>query len=123
MTLTGKNRSTKTETCPSATLSTTDPKLTDLGSNQYLRGERKATNHLSHGRASLACTVDTTTHSSSKNTPPPGPGTISYRWGSDRCWLSEWQRAHREAALRGKTRRHLVLLQQAVRIATTACSL
>jgi hypothetical protein len=38
--LTGKNRSTRGKTCPSATLSTTNPKWTDPGSNPGLRGER-----------------------------------------------------------------------------------
>ena len=50
MELTGKNRSTRGETCPSATLSTTNPTWTEQVSNQGLRGERPATNHLSHGR-------------------------------------------------------------------------
>jgi hypothetical protein len=51
MKLTGKNRSTRGETCPSATLSTTNPTGTDPGSNLGLRGERPATNRLSHGTA------------------------------------------------------------------------
>jgi hypothetical protein len=38
------------KTCPSATLSTTNPTWTDLGLNPGLRGERAATNRLSHGR-------------------------------------------------------------------------
>jgi hypothetical protein len=38
-------------TCRSATLSTTNPTWTDLGSNPGLRGERPATNRLSHGTA------------------------------------------------------------------------
>jgi hypothetical protein len=79
MTVTGENWSTGRETCPSGTLSTTDPTLTDLGSNRDLRGDRPATNRLSHDRASLPCTADTATYNSSINTPPPGPGTISYR--------------------------------------------
>jgi hypothetical protein len=37
MKLTGENRSTRRETCPSATLSTTNPTWTDLGSNPGLR--------------------------------------------------------------------------------------
>jgi hypothetical protein len=40
MKLTGVNRSTRGETCPSATLSTTNPTWTDLGSNPGLRGGR-----------------------------------------------------------------------------------
>jgi hypothetical protein len=39
------------ETCPSATLSTKIPTWTDPGSNPGLRGERPATNRLSHGTA------------------------------------------------------------------------
>jgi hypothetical protein len=49
MKLTGENRSTRGgKTCPSATLSTTIPTWTDPGSNTGLRGERPATNRLSH---------------------------------------------------------------------------
>jgi hypothetical protein len=44
------------ETCPSATLSTTNPTWTDQGSNLGLRGERTATNCLSYGTAH-SCTV------------------------------------------------------------------
>jgi hypothetical protein len=51
MKLTGENRSTRGETCPSATLATTNPTWTDPGSNPDLRGERPATNRLSHGTA------------------------------------------------------------------------
>jgi hypothetical protein len=40
MKLTGKNRSIRGKTCPSATLSTTNPTWTDLGSNPGLRGGR-----------------------------------------------------------------------------------
>jgi hypothetical protein len=47
MKLTGKNRSTRVKTCPSATLSTTNPTWSDPGSNPGLRGERPATNRLS----------------------------------------------------------------------------
>jgi hypothetical protein len=39
------------QTCPSATLSTTNVTWTDPGSNPGLRGERPATNRLSHGTA------------------------------------------------------------------------
>jgi hypothetical protein len=38
MKLTGENRSTRGETCPSATLSTTYPTWTDPGSNPGLHG-------------------------------------------------------------------------------------
>jgi hypothetical protein len=54
MKLTGKNRSTRGKTS-SATLSTTDPTWTDPG----LRGERPATNRLSHGTALSACLLFT----------------------------------------------------------------
>jgi hypothetical protein len=40
------------EKLPSATLSTTNPTWIDPGSNPGLRGERPATNRLSHGTAS-----------------------------------------------------------------------
>jgi hypothetical protein len=51
MKLTEGNRSTRVKTCPSATLSTTNPTWTDPGSNPGLRGESSATNRLSHGTA------------------------------------------------------------------------
>jgi hypothetical protein len=51
MKLTGENRSTQGETCPSATLFTINPTWTDPGSNPGLRGERPATNRLSYGTA------------------------------------------------------------------------
>jgi hypothetical protein len=41
------------ENLPSATLSTTNPTWTDLGANPGPRGERPATNRLSHGTAAL----------------------------------------------------------------------
>ena len=43
MKLTGENRSTRRKPGPSATLSTTKPIWTDLGSNPGLRGEKPAT--------------------------------------------------------------------------------
>jgi hypothetical protein len=49
MKLTGENRTTRGKTCPGATLATTNPTMTDTGSNPGLRGERPATNRLSHG--------------------------------------------------------------------------
>jgi hypothetical protein len=49
--LTGENRRTWRKTCPSATLSTTNPTWIDPGANPVLRGERPATNRLSHGTA------------------------------------------------------------------------
>jgi hypothetical protein len=51
MKLTGENRSTRGKTCPSATLSTTNPTWTDPGSNPSLPGGRPAANRLSHGTA------------------------------------------------------------------------
>jgi hypothetical protein len=53
MILTGKNRRTRRETCPSATLSTTNPTWIDPGANLGLHGERPATNDLSHGTATF----------------------------------------------------------------------
>jgi hypothetical protein len=49
MKLTGENRSIREKTCPSATLSTTNPTWTNPGSNPGLRCERPATDRLSHG--------------------------------------------------------------------------
>jgi hypothetical protein len=49
MKLTGENRSTRRKTCPSATLSTTDPTWTDPGSKSVLRGGRPVANRLNHG--------------------------------------------------------------------------
>jgi hypothetical protein len=54
MKLTEENRSTPGKTFPNATFSTTNPTWTDPGSNPCLRGERPATNRLSHGTALLA---------------------------------------------------------------------
>jgi hypothetical protein len=51
MKLTGENRSIRGKTCPSATLSTTNPTWTDPASNPGLRGGRPAANRLSHGTA------------------------------------------------------------------------
>jgi hypothetical protein len=42
------------ENLPSATLSTTNPTWIDPGANPGLRGERPATNRLSHGTAYFA---------------------------------------------------------------------
>jgi hypothetical protein len=49
MILTGENRKTRRKTCPSAPFSNTNPTLIDPGANPGLRGERPATNRLSHG--------------------------------------------------------------------------
>jgi hypothetical protein len=54
MILTGENRRTRRETCPNATLFTTYPTWIDLGANPGLRGERPATNRLSHGTARIS---------------------------------------------------------------------
>jgi hypothetical protein len=43
------------KTCPSVTLSTTNPTWTDPGSNPGLRGGRPAANRLSHGTAFHMC--------------------------------------------------------------------
>jgi hypothetical protein len=51
MILTGKHRSTRRKPCLSATLSNTNLTWTDLESNPGLRGEKPATNRLSHGTA------------------------------------------------------------------------
>jgi hypothetical protein len=51
MQLTGKNQSTRGKTCPSATLSTTNPTWTEPESNPGLRSGRPAANRLSHGTA------------------------------------------------------------------------
>jgi hypothetical protein len=51
MKLTGENRSARGKTCPSATLSTTNPTWTDPGSNPGLHRKRPAANRLSHGTA------------------------------------------------------------------------
>jgi hypothetical protein len=51
MKLTEENRSTWGKSCPSATLSNTNPTWTDQGWNPGLRFERPATNLLSHGMA------------------------------------------------------------------------
>jgi hypothetical protein len=54
MKLAGENRSTRGKICPSATLSTKNPTWTDPGPRPGLRGERPATNRLTHGTASYA---------------------------------------------------------------------
>jgi hypothetical protein len=51
MILTGENRRTQRKTCPSATLSITNPTWIDPGANLGLSGEMLATNCLSHGMA------------------------------------------------------------------------
>jgi hypothetical protein len=47
----GKIKELREKTCPSATLSTTNPAWIDLGAKSVLHGERLATNLLSHGTA------------------------------------------------------------------------
>jgi hypothetical protein len=49
MILTGENLSTGRKTCPSDTLSATNPIWTDLGSKPGLGGDTMRTNRLSHG--------------------------------------------------------------------------
>jgi hypothetical protein len=56
MKLTEQNRSTRGKSCHNATLSTTNPTWTDLGSNPGLRGERPATSRLSHDTANILVT-------------------------------------------------------------------
>jgi len=51
MILTRVNRITQRRTCPSATLSTTNPSWPGLGLNSDFHGERPATDRLSHGTA------------------------------------------------------------------------
>jgi hypothetical protein len=53
--LTGENRTTRKKTCPSATLSTSNPTWIYPGANPGLRGERPATNNLIHGTACRSC--------------------------------------------------------------------
>jgi hypothetical protein len=53
MILTEENRRTQRKTCPSTTFSTTNPTRIDPGANSGLRGERPATNRLSHGTAAI----------------------------------------------------------------------
>jgi hypothetical protein len=48
------NRRTPRKTCPGATFFTINPTWVDLGANPGLRGERPATNRLSHGTAQRA---------------------------------------------------------------------
>jgi hypothetical protein len=49
------------KTCPSATNFTRNPTWTDPGKNQGLRGERPATNHLSHGTAVFVTYIEYST--------------------------------------------------------------
>jgi hypothetical protein len=56
MILTGESEELEEKTSPSVTLSTTNPTWIDLGPNPGLRGERAATNRLSHGTAFILST-------------------------------------------------------------------
>jgi hypothetical protein len=47
----GKIKKTQRKTCPTATLSTTNPTWINPGANPGLHGERPATNNQSHGTA------------------------------------------------------------------------
>jgi hypothetical protein len=58
MILTGENWRTQRETCPSATLSTTNPIWSDLGVNPGLCIEMPASNCLSHGMALISFSRD-----------------------------------------------------------------
>jgi hypothetical protein len=49
----GVNQRTWRETCPSATISTTNSTSTDPNVKPGLRGERPATSHLSYGTAQI----------------------------------------------------------------------
>jgi hypothetical protein len=49
--MTGKTETLWRRTCSSDPLSTTNPTKIGLGSNSDSRGEKTATNHLSHGTA------------------------------------------------------------------------
>jgi hypothetical protein len=51
--LTGENRRTGRKSCPSATLPTTNLTWIDPGTNPGLRGQRPATNDLSHGTGAV----------------------------------------------------------------------
>jgi hypothetical protein len=51
------NWRTGEKTCTSATLSTTNPKWTNMGANPGLRGRMLATNRLSHGTANHNVTI------------------------------------------------------------------
>jgi hypothetical protein len=57
MILTGENRRAPRKTCPSATLSTTNPIWIDRGAKPGLRGERPTTNDLSHVTAQTVALV------------------------------------------------------------------
>jgi hypothetical protein len=55
--LTGENRRTLRKTCPSATLSTTNPTWIFPGANPGLRGEIPATTDLSHSTATISTLI------------------------------------------------------------------
>ena len=57
---TGEGQSIRRRTCYSATLSTTNPKRTDPGSNPVFNDERPATNSLSHGTPPKTELIDMT---------------------------------------------------------------
>jgi hypothetical protein len=58
----GKPKYSGGKTCPSATLTTTNPTWTDPGSNLGLCGGRPATNRLSHGTTMCVLFVEFTYH-------------------------------------------------------------
>jgi hypothetical protein len=53
----GENRRTRRKTCPSATLSTTNPTWIFPGANPGLRGEMPATTDLSHSTATISTSI------------------------------------------------------------------
>jgi hypothetical protein len=74
MILAGQDRRSRRKTCPSITLSTTNPAWTDSGANYSLRDERLATNCMRHGTAHrstkdllLTATATTTTTTNNNN--------------------------------------------------------
>jgi hypothetical protein len=73
MKLTGENRRTRGKTCPSATLSTTNPTWTDPGSSPGLRGGRPVANRLSHGTATGGCVFSTMNGTAADATDAPQP--------------------------------------------------
>jgi hypothetical protein len=60
--LTEERRRTLRKTCPSDTLSTTNPTRSGPGANRSLRGERPATNRLSHSTPSHDTNISLLTH-------------------------------------------------------------
>jgi hypothetical protein len=57
MIMAGENRRTQRETCPSATLSTTNPTWTNVGAYPHLRSAKPATNRLSYDTTNFIGTL------------------------------------------------------------------